>query len=207
MSIDLHRLAQCVDVHGGQRRRHHAFTGPGCPAGIEGTDRGECRHLEHAVGRRPNPPLPSPKRRQAAHHRPRLLGIGVALHPVLDRLAVLRAGQLQRDQRSDLRQHVFVDDRRSLGDHERSEPLDASAPHDLVEGAGKPALLRHRVLRADLVGFVDDEMQRRLVQRVELLQERGEEFGLLAAGHLRRINDGLDVAARDSFGYALAGIR
>ncbi|TPJ57064.1 MULTISPECIES: hypothetical protein [unclassified Mesorhizobium] len=126
--------AQRVDVNSGQRRRNHAFAVARGPTGIEGADRGELDTLEQIVRRRPHPPFTALQSRQARHHSASLAGVGVSLHPLLDRLAVLWTGQLHRDQGADLREHVLVNHRRPLRDHQRAKAFDAAATDDLVKG-------------------------------------------------------------------------
>ncbi|MER8387247.1 hypothetical protein [Mesorhizobium sp. M0968] len=87
-----------------------------------------------------------------------------------------------------------------LADHEGAEALDAAAAHNLVESAEETLLAIGEALCRDLVGFVDDEMQRRLVSCIEIFQKRRQESVLLAAGHLRSVDDGLDVAFRERQG-------
>src|SRR5690606_34282358 len=124
----------------------------------------------------------------------RLLRIGIALHPSLNRLAVLRAGKLQSDKGCDLRQHVLVQNGWPLGDHEGAEPLYATAPNDFIESPRQCAFVRHRILWGNLIRLIHYEMESGLVGRIEPFKERREKAPLLITRHLRHVDDGLHIA-------------
>ncbi|WP_448113131.1 hypothetical protein [Mesorhizobium amorphae] len=119
--------------------------------------------LEHVVCRRPNPAFPTFQRRQTGHDLPRLVDIGVALHPILNRLAILRTGELQGDHRANLGKHVLMQHCRALCDHERSKSLDPATADDPVEGTEQALLAICKSLCGDLIGFVDDEVKSGLI--------------------------------------------
>ncbi|MDX4076785.1 hypothetical protein SDB63_25240, partial [Brucella sp. NBRC 113783] len=63
------------------------------------------------------------------HDRTRLIEIGITANPILNGFPILWTGELERDQRTDLREHVFMQDGGALGDHEGPKAPNPATPH------------------------------------------------------------------------------
>ncbi|MBR2689230.1 MAG: hypothetical protein IKE42_15365 [Aquamicrobium sp.] len=93
-----------------------------------------------------------------------------------------------------------------LADHDGPEALDATTAHDLVESTEQALLTICQALRCNLVGLVDNQVERGLVLGVQVLQERRQESVLLAVSHLRGVNDRLHLASGERQRQRLARI-
>ncbi len=84
--------------------------------------------------------------------------------------------------------------RRALGDHGDAEPSRATAADDAVDFARHALGLGKRVLRRELVGFVDDQVEWPAVQPVECGREGGHEAMPASVGEFRQVDDRRDAA-------------
>ena len=160
---------------------------------------------ETVVLRRPNPSLATRQARQAAQDLLRLVGIGIALDPFPDRLTVLRGCHAHRDQGVRLGEHVLVDHRRPLRDHHHAKTAHTAAAHDPIDLMEQALVLGQGALARELVGLVDDEMERRLVAAIELREKILRETRALADSHFAHVHDGRHIGASDNLRQAIAG--
>ncbi len=106
---------------------------------------------------RPYPAFTHPQMSEAVVDVPRLIAIGVAVNPGLDRIPVLGARDAQGDERRQLREHVLVQLCWPLCDRDQAKAEGAAAASDSVNLTENARHVAHRLLGSEGVRLLEHE--------------------------------------------------